>query len=305
MTESVHAWHPGSKEGPLILIKGAGDIGTGVAHRLYRAGFGIIMTELPEPRAVRRTVAFSDCVFEGTTSVEEVTAVRLSIEQALRMLAKGLVSNGPIPLVIDPDGTASSEVPATLLIDARMAKRNLGTKINDADVVIGLGPGFTAGLDVHAVVETARGHSLGQVIYRGCAREFTGVPGEIGGFTVERVLRAPTDGTLRALAGIGTSVVTGQSVAEIAAGAERVPIKAAIPGILRGLLRDGAPVSGGQKIGDVDPRCEPDTAWRISDKARSVAGGVLEAVMCLLWGRPPVDQTDAGGATGEKGRDQT
>ncbi|MHB8928350.1 MAG: selenium-dependent molybdenum cofactor biosynthesis protein YqeB [Bacillota bacterium] len=280
-------WEP-----PIILIKGAGDLATGAAHRLFRAGFDVIMTELPEPRAVRRGVAFSECVFRGSVTIEGVTAVRVgSLEER---------AEGTIPVLVDPDGRAAAAAGAPVLVDARMAKRNLGTRIDDAPVVVTLGPGFTAGVDAHAVVETARGHYLGQVIYRGRAQEFTGLPGEVGGFTAERVLRAPSQGELKAVVELAAWVDAGQAVAEVAAGAERLPIKASVTGVVRGLLRDGAPVFEGQKVGDVDPRCDPEAVWRISDKARAVGGGVMEAIMCLLWGRPPAEQA-AGRVDGTTG----
>lgn len=288
-----------------MLIRGAGDLATGVAHRLYRAGFQVFLTELPEPLAVRRTVAFSECVFRGRWCVEGVWAARVgSAEEALRL---GGTEPGVVPVIIDPDGLSRRVLEPRVLVDARMAKRNLGTTLGDAPVVVGLGPGFTAGEDVHAVVETARGHYLGRVIYRGRAQEHTGVPGEVGGYSSERVLRAPATGVLHTLAALGDRVGAGQVVAEVvrdpaacAPGpggqAAGVPVRAAISGVLRGLLRDGAPVREGQKVGDVDPRLDPEAVWFISDKARAVGGGVLEAITCLLWGRPPVDA--GGGAMG-------
>lgn len=300
-----------------MLTRGAGDLGTGVAHRLYRAGFEVYMTELPEPLAVRCTAAFSESVFRGRWCVEGVWAARVdTAEEALRLVG---VERGVIPLIVDPEGRSRLVLEPAVLVDARMAKRNLGTTRQDARVVVGLGPGFTAGEDVHAVVETARGHHLGRVIYRGRAQEDTGVPGNVGGFTQERVLRAPAAGTLRTLVGLGDRVEAGQVVAEVVpervagvagdlvpvagVGADLVPdvspatspgeeavvaVRAAIAGVVRGLLRDGAPVRAGQKVGDMDPRTDPSAIWYISDKARAVAGGVLEAVSCLLWGRPPV-----------------
>lgn len=293
--------------GVRVLIRGAGDLATGVAHRLYRAGFEVYMTELPEPLAVRRTVAFAECVFRGRWCVEGVWAARVdTAEEALRLVG---AEPGVIPVIVDPEGRSRLVLEPAVLVDARMAKRNLGTTREDARVVVGLGPGFTAGEDVHAVVETARGHHLGRVIYRGRAQEDTGVPGNVGGFTHERVLRAPAAGTLRTLVGLGDRVEAGQVVAEVVpervagVAGDLVPdvlpatspseeavvaVRAAIAGVVRGLLRDGAPVRAGQKVGDVDPRMDSSAIWYISDKARAVAGGVLEAVSCLLWGRPPV-----------------
>ncbi|HEY3315425.1 MAG TPA: selenium-dependent molybdenum cofactor biosynthesis protein YqeB [Bacillota bacterium] len=280
-----------------VLILGAGDLATGVAYRLYRAGFPIFMTELPEPLAVRRTVAFSECVFRGSVVVEGVKAVRVeSAEEALwTTRAPGM--NGVIPVIVDPEGAAQQAIGAPVMIDARMSKRkNLGTTITDAQVVIGLGPGFEAGVDCHAVVETARGHYLGQVIYHGSAQRFNGQPGSVRGHSLERVLRAPQDGIFRTFVELGSRVEADQVVAMVAppeaaiamvAGAAPIPIHAAISGIVRGLLREGAPVKEEQKVGDIDPRFDPEALNYISDKARAVAGGALEAVTCLLWGRPP------------------
>lgn len=276
-----------------MLIRGAGDLATGVAHRLYRAGFSVVMTELPEPLAVRRTVAFSECVFRGRWTVEGVEAVRVdSPGEALVLLEGGGVD---IPVIVDPEGRAVKALAAPALVDARMAKRNLGTTIGDAQVVIGLGPGFVAGVDAHAVVETARGHYLGRAIYRGAAQENTGIPGEVEGYSSERVLRAPGDGVLRALAELGSRVGAGEAVAEVG----RLPVRAKIDGVLRGLLRDGAPVREGQKIGDIDPRIDPAAIWHISDKARAVGGGVLEAVTCCLWGRVPGNGGEMEASPGE------
>ena len=194
------------------MIRGAGDLATGVAHRLYRAGFRVFMTELPEPLAVRRTVALSECVFRGKWRVEGVEAKRVdTAEEAVRVAEEG----ERIPVLVDPEGGSLAALALAVLVDVRMAKRNLGTSRQDAPVVIGLGPGFTAGEDAHAVVETARGHYLGQVIYRGRAQEHTGIPGEVSGFTVERVLRAPATGVLRTLVQFGDRVEAGQVVAEV------------------------------------------------------------------------------------------
>ncbi len=288
---------------PPVMILGAGDLATGVAHRLYRAGYPLVMTELPEPRAVRRTVAFSECAFEGELEVEGVRAVRVeTVAQALRILEAAGGGGGPIPVLVDTsvrETAAGGKAPGggevaalrvalapEILVDARMAKsRNLGTSMADAPLVIGLGPGFEAGVDCHAVVETARGHDLGRVIYRGRALEFTGVPGEVGGHTTERLLVSPGDGILRVLVAPGDVVGAGQLLGEIAPGS--LQVRASIAGIVRGLLRDEAPVRKGQKIGDIDPRQDPTLLHTISDKARAVGGGVLEAILCLLGGRRP------------------
>ncbi len=278
---------PGALSETWVLVRGAGDLATGVIHRLYRAGFRLICTELPEPRAVRRSVAFAECVFRREWEVEGVTAVLA--RSPAEAVALQRAEPARVPVLIDPDGSVfraiRDDLAPPVLVDARMAKRNLGTTLSDAPLVIGLGPGFEAGRDVHAVIETARGHELGRVIYRGRPKEFTGVPGEVGGFSAERVLRAPAGGVLRVLAELGDRVEAGQAVAEVLPGP--VPVRAAITGVLRGLLRDGAPVRAGQKAGDVDPRLDPTAIHLISDKARAVGGGVLEAILCLRGGRPP------------------
>ncbi len=305
-----------------VLVRGAGDLATGVAHRLYRAGFDVVLTELPEPKAVRRLVAFSECVFEGEREVEGVRAVRVDSAAAAAKVLGVTRPAGParasIPVVVDRDGRALDAIREILappvLVDARMAKRNLGTTLADAPVVIGLGPGFEAGIDCGAVVETARGPDLGRVIYHGRALESTGVPGEVGGYTVERLLLALGEGRLRTLVVLGARVAAGQVVAEVVPEADRaagtaalaspdsglgraraaMPVRAAIPGIVRGLLRDGAPVRKGQKVGDIDPRFDTAAIRAISDKARAVAGGVLEALLCLSSGRPPDGGDSAG-----------
>lgn len=275
--------------GVRVLIRGAGDLATGAAHRLYLAGFQVVMTELPEPLAERRTAAFAECVFRGRWCVEGVWAAR--VDTAEEALSQMDAEPGVIPVIVDPEGRSRRVLKPTVLVDARMAKRNLGTTRQDAPIVVGLGPGFTAGEDVHAVVETAQGCHLGRVIYWGRAQEDTGVPEDLGGFTHERLLLAPVSGILWNLVGLGDQVERGQVVAEVipaggCPGEDRgVPVRATIAGVVRGLLRDGAPVRAGQKIGDVDPRMDPAAAWRISDRTRAVAGGVLEAVRCLLQGR--------------------
>ncbi|MEW6524189.1 MAG: selenium-dependent molybdenum cofactor biosynthesis protein YqeB [Bacillota bacterium] len=272
-----------------VLVRGAGDLATGVAHRLHRSGFSVFMTELPEPAAVRRSVAFSQCVFEGSFTVEGIEAVRAESSGEALELAK---DGARVPVIVDPGERPLVELSPVVLVDGRMAKRNLDTSRHQARVVIGLGPGFSAGQDVHAVVETMRGHHLGRVIYQGQAQPHTGVPAEVGGSGAERLLRAPSAGTWRTHARLGEHVTQGQLVAEVwamsPAGHDvRAQVLAAVPGMLRGLLRDGAPVRAGQKAGDIDPRPDPGSIWLISDKARAVGGGVLEAICCLLWGRLP------------------
>jgi xanthine dehydrogenase accessory factor len=261
----------------LVLIKGAGDLASGVAFRLRRARFEIVMTEVPRPTAVRRAVCFSQAVYEGKARVEDLSA--LLVRDAGEAL--DCVSRGCIAVCVDPGAEIAGPLAPDVLVDAVMAKRNLGTRITDAPLVIGLGPGFTAGTDCHAVIETSRGHSLGRALTQGSALPNTGIPGDIGGFTVERILRSPADGIFEGLAEIGDRLRRG----DVAARVSGVPIRAEIGGILRGLLPSGIPVSRGMKAGDIDPRCEVSHCFSVSDKALAVAGGVLEAILaCSLRG---------------------
>ena len=259
--------------GFLVVVKGGGDLATGVAHRLHRAGMWVIITELPQPTVIRRPVAFASAVFEGEISVEGVTARRVeSVTQALACLDEGVV-----PVLVDPQAGVVRELRPDVVVDATIAKRNLGTHISDAPIVVALGPGFTAGVDCHAVVETARGHYLGRVITQGQATPNTGVPGAVVGHAEDRVVRAPCAGVFRGERRIGDRVEAGQSVARV----DGEPIVARISGVLRGLLADGLPVHAGMKVGDVDPRGVVDHCFTISDKARAVGGGVLEAILWL------------------------
>lgn len=254
---------------PILVIKGAGDLASGVAYRLFRSGFGIIMTEIAEPMVVRRTVSFAEAVYAGTVSVEGVTArLANSQEQALDML-----ENGIIPVLVDPEAGIVKDLQPEVVIDAIMAKKNMFTAIDHAPLVIGLGPGFTAGADVDAVVETKRGHYLGRVIYEGSAIPNTGVPGEVMGFARERLLKAPVDGIVKACCTIGDQVNKGDIVAYV----DDTPVKAELNGVVRGMLKDGIRVTARTKMGDIDPRRETD-CYTISDKALAIGGGVLEAV---------------------------
>ena len=257
----------------LILIRGAGDIATGIALRLKRAGLDVVMTDIPKPTAIRRTVCFSQAIVHGETEVEDVTArLAASAEEVPALLAEGV-----IPVLADPEGACIPELKPDAVVDAILAKRNLGTKITDAPVVVGVGPGFTAGEDCHAVVETMRGHYLGRVIHKGPAIPNTGIPGLIGGFAGERVLRAPADGVFHQLLEIGAQVKMG----DIAATVNGEPMVCTLDGVLRGILPEGTPVHKGMKSGDIDPRCSVDHCYCASDKALAVGGGVLEAVLGL------------------------
>ena len=258
----------------MIWIRGAGDIATGIAFRLHKSGFPVVMTDLPQPTAIRRTICFSEAIVRGETHVEDVTAR----SAANAKQAREILAHGEIAVIADPTGEIAKQLEPVAVVDAILAKRNLGTKISDADIVIAVGPGFTAGEDCHAVVETMRGHTLGRVYYSGAALPDTGVPGNIGGFTLERLLRAPRAGVFRGVKQIGDVVEAG----EICAYVDDEPMTTRIKGVLRGLLPDGITVYEGMKSGDVDPRCERSHCFTVSDKALSIGGGVLEALLHLL-----------------------
>ncbi len=256
-----------------ILLKGAGDLGSGVAWRLYQSGFPVLIAELAQPLVVRRTVAFASAAFDGEITIQGVTARRAdSFEEAARWLDAGI-----IPVLVDPETRAREYFNPTVLIDAVIAKRNTGTRIGDAWLVIALGPGFKPGVDCHAVIETNRGHNLGRVLWDRPAEANTGVPGQIGGKGAERVLRAPCDGVLQGIKQIGDAVETGDAIAQVGPGFVLAPFD----GILRGLVHDGLAVRTGMKVGDVDPRAKREACFTISDKALAIGGGALEAI--LSW----------------------
>jgi xanthine dehydrogenase accessory factor len=279
---------PAPDEGPDLrrraLIKGAGDLASGVALRLHHAGFAVVLTEIARPTAVRRTVAFAEAVYEGEAKVEDLTGRRIDDPEAVLVAWR----DGVVPVVVDDQGAALRELRPDVLVDAIVAKRNLGTRVTDAPAVIALGPGFVAARDAHAVVETRRGHTLGRVIWRGEAAPNTGVPGEIAGHSAERLLRAPVPGVFRGVLGIGDTVAAGQVVGFVGDDA----VRANVSGVLRGLLHDGVEVTAGFKLGDVDPRAAREHCFTVSDKALAVAGGVLEAACALLGGARRVTQPD-------------
>ncbi len=259
----------------LVLIRGAGDIASGVALRLFHAGFDVVMCDLERPTAIRRTVSFSQALVLGEYTVEDISAVRAEAGEA-----RSVLRGGRIPVLVDPEAASRSLLRPDALVDAILAKKNLGTRMDDAPAVVACGPGFTAGADCHAVVETMRGHYLGRALYRGAAQPDTGVPGLIGGFAGERVLRAPADGIFRQLLEIGTRVREG----DLAATVEGLPVRCTTGGVLRGILADGTPVYKGMKAGDVDPRGSVEHCYRVSDKALAVGGGVLEAILHINGG---------------------
>lgn len=260
-----------------IMIRGAGDLASGIAWRLYRAGHRqILMTEIEIPTTVRRSVAFSPAVYLNEMTVEGVTGQLVNDQEE----AEAAIRAGKIAVMVDPDAESRSWYQPAVLIDAILAKRNLGTKIDDAEYVIGVGPGFTAQVDCDCVVETKRGHFLGRVLSEGSAVPDTGVPGNIGGFTSERIIRAGADGTFRGLRRIGDLVKRGEELAEVTEDHTGRIVKtyANIDGVVRGMLQDGVHVYHGMKSGDVDPRGQIDYCTTVSDKAIGIAGGVLEAV---------------------------
>lgn len=260
-----------------IWIRGAGDLATGIALRLYRSGFDIVMSDIAVPTTVRRTVAFSPAVYTGEASVEGITG---KLCENISMIDT-VMESGCIPVIVDPSGEIMKEYKPDVIVDAIIAKTNIGTKITDADIVIGVGPGFEAGVDCHAVVETKRGHNLGKVIWSGSAYPNTGVPGNIGGYTVERIIRATADGVFKAKVNIGDYVKAG----DLLAYCDETPVYANIDGIVRGLLQDGVKVKTGMKSGDVDPRAEREYCFTVSDKASAIGGGVLEAILSKISGR--------------------
>jgi xanthine dehydrogenase accessory factor len=256
---------------PFILLRGGGDLASGVAARLLRSGFCLLITELAQPRAIRRLASFAEAVYVGRTQVEGIEAVL--IEQVAE--APRLALAGRIPVLVDLSAEARHQLPLLALVDARMRKQAPDLGLDCAPMTIGLGPGFTAGVDCHAVVETQRGHHLGRAIWDGPAAPDSGRPGEIAGETEGRVLRAPAEGEMHGLVGLGAFVAPGQPVAEVSGRT----ITAPLAGVVRGLLHDGLSVARGEKIGDIDPRGVAAYCSEISDKALAVGGGVLEALL--------------------------
>jgi xanthine dehydrogenase accessory factor len=259
---------------PLALIKGAGDLASGVALCLKRAGYSVVMTETARPTVVRRTVAFAEVVYEGRVRVEDVEGVLATDRENLA----GLLCQDLVPVVIDPEARIRRELDPELLVDAIMAKRNLGTRITDAPAVVALGPGFFAGRDAHAVIETMRGPALGRVIKRGEALPDTGVPAERNGFGRERLLRSPCEGVFIPLSQIGDQVQKGEVVGLV----DDKPVVSQLDGIIRGILREGLWVTTGFKLGDVDSGATLRDCYLVSDKALAIGSGVLRAAYSLL-----------------------
>lgn len=275
------------KKKDLIVVRGAGDLATGTIHRLKKAGFRLLVLEAEHPAAIRRQVALSEAVYAGSARVEDVEAVRMDVDLAEKKNRKELLEQemeriwkkDGVPVLVDPAGLSIAALRPAVVVDAILAKKNLGTTKEMAPLVIALGPGFTAGEDVDVVIETKRGHNLGRVIRSGSAVPNTGIPGIIGGYGKERVMHAQAEGILRNAASIGDIVEARAVIAEIETENGTVPVEASLSGLLRGLIRDGYPVTKGFKIADIDPRKEElQNCFTISDKARCIAGSVLEVI---------------------------
>lgn len=275
------------KKKDLIVVRGAGDLATGTIHRLKKAGFRLLVLEAEHPAAIRRQVALSEAVYAGSARVEDVEAVRMDVDLAEKKNRKELLEQemeriwkkDGVPVLVDPAGLSIAALRPAVVVDAILAKKNLGTTKEMAPLVIALGPGFTAGEDVDVVIETKRGHNLGRVIRSGSAVPNTGIPGIIGGYGKERVMHAQAEGILRNAASIGDIVEARAVIAEIETENGTVPVEASLSGLLRGLIRDGYTVTKGFKIADIDPRKEElQNCFTISDKARCIAGSVLEVI---------------------------
>ena len=260
----------------LIIVRGGGDLATGTIYKLKKSGFPVLILETAHPSAIRRNVAFCEAVYQGTQTVEDMTChLAGSLEQAELFLREGMLT-----VLVDPAGEAVRKLQPMAVVDAILAKKNLGTHRNMAPITVALGPGFTAGEDVDAVIETKRGHNLGRVLWEGTAAPNTGIPGIIGGYGKERVIHCPAKGILRNVKKITDTVSKGEVIAVVETEDGTVPVEATLDGILRGLIRDGYPVRVGFKMADIDPRAdEYINCFTISDKARCIAGGVLEAIL--------------------------
>ncbi len=266
----------------LVIVRGGGDIASGTIYKLYKSGFTVLVLETNMPSAIRRNVAFSEAVYRGSQRVEDVYCILAKdLEEA-----KQLLEQGQLVMLVDPHGNAIEELKPMAVIDGILAKRNMGTNKSMAPITIALGPGFVAGENVDAVIETMRGHNLGRIIYHGAAIPDTGVPGMIAGVAKERVIYSPAKGKIKSVKQITDTVTAGEVIAYVVSDQEQIPIVATIDGLLRGLLPEGYPVTKGFKLADIDPRQEEyNNCFTISDKARCIAGGVLEAILHLEFRR--------------------
>ena len=256
---------------PVVLVRGGGDLASGVVFRLAHAGLKVIVTEIAQPLAVRRLVSFAEAIYKGEISIEDVIGQQCkSAEEALHCLDGGIV-----PVLVDPNAEICKKISPRVVVDGRMTKREPGNAMDSAPLTIGLGPGFVAGRHCHAVVETMRGPFLGRVYWDGQAEADTGLPETVGNYQAERVLRAPARGVFKARVAIGDIISRGDVLAEV----DGKPVPAHFDGAVRGLLHDGLVVQQGVKVGDLDPRQDPRLCRMVSDKALAVGGGVLEAIL--------------------------
>jgi len=255
----------------IVVVRSGGDIGTAVAHMLHRSGFKVLILEIANPLAIRRRVAFCEAIFDDEIVVENVTSKKANNSKEIYEFW----DRDLIPIFIDENGDVLKEVKADVVVDAILAKKNTNTTMDMAKLTIGLGPGFIAGVDVHLVIETNRGHDLGRIIFSGEAEKNTGIPGKILGYAAERVLRAPCDGRVKIIKSIGDLVEEDETILFV----DDMPVKSKIKGVIRGCIREGTFVTKDLKIGDVDPRGESEYCDTISDKARCIAGGVLEGIL--------------------------
>ncbi|SDL10646.1 selenium-dependent molybdenum cofactor biosynthesis protein YqeB [Natronincola ferrireducens] len=255
----------------IAVIRSGGDIGTAIAHKLLRCGFKVLILEKASPLAIRRTVSFSEAIFDGETEVEGIKAVKVHEIDGII----GAWADNNVPIMVDETGSIIKEIPVDIVVDAILAKKNLGTYRGMAPITIGVGPGFQAGIDVDVVIETNRGHDLGRLIFQGSAEADTGIPGVIMGFGKERVIKAPCDGKIKIIKDIGETVCKEEVIAYI----DKTPIKATIDGVVRGMIKEFTSIKTGLKIADIDPRGKLDHCYTMSDKARAIAGGVLEAIL--------------------------
>ena len=260
----------------LVIVRGGGDLATGTICKLKKSGFPVLILEVERPSAIRRNVAFCEAVYQGSQTVEDMTCYKAeSLRQAQQYLREGKLT-----VLVDPAGESIPQLKPLAVVDAILAKKNLGTNRNMAPITVALGPGFTAGHDTDAVIETKRGHNLGRVLWEGRAAPNTGIPGTIGGYDKERVIHCPAEGILRNVKKITDTVSKGEMIAVVETEGGMVPVEATLDGILRGLIRVGYPVKAGFKMADIDPRAEEyNNCFTISDKARCIAGGVLEAIL--------------------------
>ncbi|SJZ33414.1 selenium-dependent molybdenum cofactor biosynthesis protein YqeB [Selenihalanaerobacter shriftii] len=259
-----------------VVVRGAGDLATGVIYNLYQAGFQVVATEVEEPLVVRRTVSLAEAVYQGEYKVENIIAKKTEDFDKIEKI----LERSQVPVIVDPKAEIINYFKPDVVVDAIMAKKNLGTQINDAEIVIGLGPGFTAKKDVDAVIETARGHDLGRIIYKGQTKPNTGLPGKIKGYSKKRVFKSPDNGKFTSPRKIGDEI----SVGEIFGYVGDMVIESKINGVIRGLLKSGIKVKEGVKLGDVDPRSIKDNCYTISDKARAIGGAVVTSILSLSRG---------------------